>query len=70
MTKMPEFMTRSLSSKYATRLLPALGVDSIADFRVKFADAWTSLAKMFERCGGLRYINFKPQDIGSDRMIK
>ncbi len=70
LTKMPQFMTKSLSSKYANRLLPALGIDSISIFRSRFVEAWARLARMFERSGGMRYIDFRPQEIGSDRFIK
>jgi hypothetical protein len=44
--EMPRFVLQSIGSKYATRLLPTLGIDSIATFRTKLGEALTKLSQI------------------------
>jgi hypothetical protein len=67
----PRFVHQCRLSKYAKRVLPALAVDDIPTFRTKFAEALRKQAEMFERRGSLYFFyDFKPSEIGSDKLVK
>ena len=53
MRGMPKFIIQSRGSKYANRLLPSLGVDTIPTFRAKFAQALQHLSRIFDGRGGM-----------------
>jgi hypothetical protein len=67
---MPKFIVQSRSSKYAKRVIPALGTKDIPTFQNMLVEALTTFSRMFERAGRLPFFyGFKAADIGSDKLM-
>lgn len=69
LSNLPRFLTKARARKFATRLLPALGVNSIESLRNKLVAAWAWLTRALMEKGWTPRIlmsDFKPGSIGSE----